>query len=65
MEEKSMNKPIMKILKELEKGETASFSLDRVLSVRSVCSLLSLQNEDLKFKTKSDREAKTVTVEKL
>jgi hypothetical protein len=64
MEEKSMNKPIMQTLKELEKGKTASFSLDRVLSVRSVCSLLSLQN-GLKFKTKSDRETRTVTVEKL
>lgn len=64
MEEKTMYTPIMATLRKLEKGKTASFSLDRVMSVRSVCSLLSLQN-GLKFKTKSDRETRTVTVEKL
>lgn len=64
MEEKTMYAPIMATLRKLEKGKTTSFSLDRVMSVRSVCSLLSLQN-GLKFKTKSDRETRTVTVEKL
>lgn len=64
MGEKSTNEPIMTTLKGMKRGETVSFSLDRVLSVRSACSMLSLQN-DLKFKTKSDRDTKTVTVERI
>lgn len=64
MGEKSTSKPIMTTLKEMQQGETASFSLDRLLTVRSTCAMLSLQN-GLTFKTKSDREAGTVTVERV
>lgn len=61
---KKTKEPIMQTLKGLRKGEVASFSLDRVLSVRSSCSLLSLQDK-LKFRTKTDRETRTVVVERL
>lgn len=64
MDKKSSNDPIMPILKRLEKGESVSFSLDRVLSVRAVCSSLSLQS-GLKFKTNTNREAQTVNVERI
>ena len=64
MEEKTMYTPIMAKLRKLEKGKTASFSLDRVMSVRASCNVLSLQS-GLRFKTKTDREARTITVEKL
>lgn len=64
MEEKTMNAPIMAVLRKLEKGKTASFGLDRVMSVRASCNILSLQN-GLRFKTKTDRETRTITVEKL
>lgn len=64
MTEKVMNEPIMPTLKNLQKGEAASFDLDRLASVRSICALLSLQN-GMKFKTKSDRDSRTVTVERL
>lgn len=64
MREKSSSEPIMPALKRLKKGETISFSLDRVLSVRAVCSALSLQS-NLKFKTNTNRENRIITVERL
>ena len=64
MEEKTMYAPIMATLRKLEIGKTASFSLDRVMSVRASCNILSLQS-GLRFKTKTDRETRTITVEKL
>lgn len=64
MNEKA-NNPIMPALKKLKKGESISFDLNKISVVRSTCSLLSLQNDDLKFKTKSDRETRAVTVERL
>lgn len=64
MREKSSSEPIMPTLKRLKKGETISFSLDRVLSVRAVCSSLSLQS-NLKFKTNTNRENRIITVERL
>lgn len=64
MGEKSNKELIMPTLKRLEKGESVSFSLDRVLSVRAVCSSLSLQS-GLKFKTNTNREAQTINVERI
>lgn len=64
MDKKSSNEPIMPALKKLEKGESVSFSLDRMLSVRAVCSALSLQS-GLKFKTNTNRETQTINVERI
>lgn len=58
--EKTIDKPILTTLRELEVGESVSYPISRTSYIRSVCANFGLE-WDKKFKTSINREEKTVT----
>ncbi len=59
--EKTVDKPILKALREMEVGETVSYSASRTSYIKSACSQFGLE-WGKKFKTSSNRENRTITV---
>lgn len=54
-------KDIWPTVRTMEVGTYESFPIDRSLSLRSICSQLGVA-ENKVFRTKTDREARTITV---
>ena len=61
---KSVRKTIIQSLRDLDIGGFVSFPIDKVTSVRSLASLISLQL-DRKYTTSSDRKTKTINVKRV
>lgn len=59
--EKTVDKPALKTLREMEVGDSATFPIERTSYISSVCVRFGLQ-WGKKFKTSTNRETRTITV---
>lgn len=61
MERSTKNVPITRTLTRLQPGQDVKFPIHRTLTIRTTISNISLKSA-MKFKTRTDRQAGTVTV---
>lgn len=61
MERSTKNVPITRTLTRLQPGQDVKFPIRRTLTIRTTISNISLKSA-MKFKTRTDRQAGTVTV---
>ena len=61
MDQKTDTKPVLQVLSELEVGESVTYPVSRMNSIKSMCSTFGLQWDKV-FATSINREERTLTV---